>query len=492
MIQVRAQTAIQQADLWSKHAGVLALPAGVFLLPRTADDETSVFVNTGSYPTRAGNAVALLIDGEPAFRRICEAIEAALHSVWVTVTFMWAGVQMPDGRGAPLDVLERAAQRGVDVRVIFWRPDVQTKSLERNAFWGSPAQRKLLRERYPKLSVRWDRAHPGFCQHQKSWLIDAGKDSQCAFVGSINLNPHSMVDTGHHGEGHNHDVCLELRGPAVADVQHNFVQRWNEASERNALDGFCGEQGSLGLTFPAQLPEQCGAVNVQIQRTTHPNRYQHGRAPVDGSEFNIAVGERTNFEQYLRAIQSAKRTIYIENQAVEMLEILHALHQALVRGVEVVLLMPATADLTNRTTAPEPPAFDAAQAALGGFERFTLAGIAGMGNDGQRKTVHVHSKLMLVDDAWATIGSTNLHRWSLLGNGELNAAICSPTVVRGFRIALFGEHLDTDTSGLDDVSALRAFREIAIENRRLLEMGNQRWQGLAFSLELRRVTNQVT
>lgn len=131
-------------------------------------DEPSLFVTTGSYPTRAGNAVRLLIDGEPAFRRICEAIEAARHSVWVTVTFMWSGVQMLDGRGAPLDVLERAAMRGVDVRVIFWRPDAETKSLERNAFWGSPAQLDLLRRSYAKLSVRWDRAHPGFCLHQKT------------------------------------------------------------------------------------------------------------------------------------------------------------------------------------------------------------------------------------------------------------------------------------------------------------------------------------
>ena len=48
------------------------------------------FVHTGSYPMRSGNLVRPLIDGEPAFRRICEAIEAARQSVWVTVTFMWA------------------------------------------------------------------------------------------------------------------------------------------------------------------------------------------------------------------------------------------------------------------------------------------------------------------------------------------------------------------------------------------------------------------
>ena len=42
-----------------------------------------------------------LIDGEPALRRVCEAIEQAKRSVWVTITFMWASCQMPDGRGTP-------------------------------------------------------------------------------------------------------------------------------------------------------------------------------------------------------------------------------------------------------------------------------------------------------------------------------------------------------------------------------------------------------
>lgn len=92
------------------------------------------FVSSGSYPLRVGNFVRPLVDGEPAFRRICEAIEAARKSVWVTVTFMWPTFEMPDGRGSALDVLDRAAARGVDVRILFWRPDAETESLKRNAF----------------------------------------------------------------------------------------------------------------------------------------------------------------------------------------------------------------------------------------------------------------------------------------------------------------------------------------------------------------------
>jgi cardiolipin synthase A/B len=455
-----------------------------------SDQELFPFATTGSYPTRAGNSVQLLIDGEPAFRRICEAIEAAQHSVWVTVTFMWPGFQMPDGRGTALEVLDRAAKRGVDVRIIFWRPGDETAALRRNAFWGAPEHFDALRRFGVQLSIRWDRAQPGFCQHQKTWLIDAGEDTQTAFVGGINLNPHSMVVPGHAGEGQNHDVqnhdvYVELSGPSVADVHHNFVQRWNEASERHTADGCWGERGDDDLPFPTQLPVECGTTTIQIQRTIHPGRYLNGRAPVSGHAFDIASGERTNFDQYCLAIKSARRTIYIENQYVEVQGIVEELHAALGRGVEVVLLMPAAPDISpSAYESPERKAFLEARSALGSYSNFTLAGIAGLGADGCRKPVYVHSKVMLIDDAWATVGSANLHRFSIFGNSELNAAIASPDSVRAFRVALFEEHLGVDTSGLDDLAALRLFQQIARANRERLLAGNHDWQGLAFTLDV--------
>ncbi len=76
------------------------------------DAEHIPFVRSGSYPLRAGNAVRPLVDGEPAFRRICEAVEAAKQSVWVTVAFLSPDFLMPDGRGSVFDVLDRASARG--------------------------------------------------------------------------------------------------------------------------------------------------------------------------------------------------------------------------------------------------------------------------------------------------------------------------------------------------------------------------------------------
>ena len=63
------------------------------------------FVTTGAYPVRAGTRVHPLIDGEPAFRRVCDAIDQAQARLWVAVTFLWANFQMPDGWGSFFDVL---------------------------------------------------------------------------------------------------------------------------------------------------------------------------------------------------------------------------------------------------------------------------------------------------------------------------------------------------------------------------------------------------
>jgi phosphatidylserine/phosphatidylglycerophosphate/cardiolipin synthase-like enzyme len=121
--------------------------------------------------------------------------------------------------------------------------------------------------------------------------------------------------------------------------------------------------------------------------------------------------------------------------------------------------------------------------AFGRHERFTLAGIAGRSTASGRHDVYVHSKVMLIDDAWATIGSCNLHAGSAFGNSELNVTFWDPAVVRALRCKLLDEHLGRDTANLDDRSALREYGRIARENRRRRDVGDSEWQGLAFSLD---------
>ena len=74
------------------------------------------FATACSYPVRDGNFVRPLVDGEVAFRRICEAVEAARQSVWLTVAFLDQEFEMPDGRGTLFDVLDAAVVRGIEVR----------------------------------------------------------------------------------------------------------------------------------------------------------------------------------------------------------------------------------------------------------------------------------------------------------------------------------------------------------------------------------------
>src|SRR4029450_8496944 len=283
------------------------------------DGDYLPFVDSGSYPIRAGNAVRPLVDGGPAFARICAAVANARRSVWVTVAFHEMAFAMPDGHGTFFDVLDRAQARGIDVRVIFWRHPELAKFDPGSHFAGTDADREFLRGRGSRFLALWDRAEGRYCQHHKSRPVQAGRASEVAFVGGINLPPGSVVAPGHAARegGSTHDVYVEVRGPAATDVHHNFVQRWNEASDRDLPDGLWPDARSQSeLPFPRTLSAAAGDVPVQIQRTVRRGRYADGNAAPDGARVAIADGEHSILDQYLRAIDGARSAIYIEDQAI--------------------------------------------------------------------------------------------------------------------------------------------------------------------------------
>ena len=86
--------------------------------------------------------------------------------------------------------------------------------------------------------------------------------------------------------------------------------------------------------------------------------------------------------------------------------------------------------------------------------------------------------------------SCNRHRFSLFGNGEMNAAVWHAATARALLSALLGEHLDRDLSGMDDRAALQLFGRIARENRARFAAGDPAWQGLAFTLGLAAIGNR--
>lgn len=437
------------------------------------------FATTGHYPARQGNFVRPLIDCEPAFRRICQAIDAAAHSVWLTVAFHDEDFRMPDGRGSLFDVLDRAAARGLDVRANFWRVNAESGFVASSTFSGDETQRRMLTHRGSKFLARWDRAQKAYCQHQKSWPIDVGKSGEIAFVGGINLNNPSNVSPGHYhsgGEKHTHDIYVELVGPSATDVHHNFVQRWNEASERHQPDGTWPDvQRSQDLPFPSAVSPSAGSVIAQVQRTVRAGHYT-----------GIDKGETSIFEQYQKAIAAAKHTIYFENQALGCPQTVEALHEALKRGVDVVVLTPADPNEFMAAARKDPRSklfydrFDA----LGEHGNFTLAGIAAPGQDGTPRNIYVHAKAAIIDDAWVTIGSCNIGARSFFGDTEMNVTFWSPEIARQFRVDLLNEHLGIDTAELDDRAAFKLYRTQARLNGANRTHGRP-MIGLAFAIDPR-------
>ncbi|MGQ0583963.1 MAG: phospholipase D-like domain-containing protein [Reyranella sp.] len=430
----------------------------------------------GSYPIREGNRVRPLIDSKEIFTRLGEAAEGAQKSLWITVAFLGRDFTLP-GRGSVFDLLDRATRRGVDVRLLMWRPNPQAGDLP-IMFRGTPDDRELIRARAPQIKVRWDRAIDRFCQHQKSWVIDAGLPSEIAFVGGINLTVRSS---------HHHDLYLEIDGPAVTDVRHNFVQRWNESSERGVPDGSWNCAPTDLLPFPQQPPAPRGAGPGQIQRLMHAGRYSDGHPVPGGRRFDIAGGERSVAEQYVRAIEAARSTIYLENQSIPIMEIAAPLARALERGVDVVLLVPTFPEkyvFAARLNPAEQPRFEGMEL-LARHPNFLMSGIGGR-DAGDSDPVYVHAKVMLVDDAWATIGSCNLHAFSLNGHCEMNASFWDAVVVRDLRRRLLSLRVGEDTGSLDDRRALAFYRTVAEDNRGRMERGEAMREGLAVALRAER------
>ena len=450
----------------------------------------------GTYPPRTGNRFRPLIDGHDAFSRIAQAVESARRSVWVTLAFHEDEFVFPDGQDSLIDLLDRAARRGVDVRGLFWHEARLADLVSNSQIYAATSENHAkLRARGFAGRIRWDHL-PDFCHHQKSWLIDAGHPGEVAFVGGINLDRGSLAARGHPPRDRSpgvddlyaeiHDLYAEIEGPAATDVAHNFVQRWNEASERERPLGKFPEHGpDSGLEPPTRLSPEVGDATVQISRTIMPGIYRDERPPPGAPPFAIAEGEASVREQVLSAIDHARRTIYIENQIFLSRSVLRALDRALGRGVRVIAVVPRRpmrelVDFAREHPEAAAPILDQLDL-CGGHDRFTLVGLASTTRGGFLSDVYVHAKIMLVDDAWATLGSTNFMGRSFLRETEMNASIWCPDTVRRLRQDLFDEHLAGACRGLGELAAFDRFSEIATANAPLFER-SEALQGLAHRL----------
>lgn len=443
----------------------------------------------GRYPARDGNLVRPWIDGVPFYERLAEALRNARSSVWAIVSFVQPAFVLPDGTHW-WKALRDCRDRGVDVRVLFWRnPEFFST---KHVFLGAPDDRAALAAARITWAARWDQSpDEAHCHHQKAFVVDANEDSAIAFVGGMVLSASTLARPGHHHGLQKHDAFVELQGPVVVDAAHNFIQRWNFARPHPDAPPWPDAEHADDLPWPSRVPPPAGTTVVQLARTARPTLYPEGptHAGVHGeSAFDSQSGESAIREQYLSAINAAKKTIYLENQHPGEASVLEALDAALERGVRVVLVVPGdpmgaiyqtraeVASLEREGRAHEHrygPTF-VRFASLARHPGFTLAALARSDRrDGVwvHREIYTHAKLCVVDASWATIGSANLVDLSLCcDHTELNAAFWSEAVAGSLLRQLIREHTDEDAP-TDDIMALEHFATRSRASRASLDAG---------------------
>jgi phosphatidylserine/phosphatidylglycerophosphate/cardiolipin synthase-like enzyme len=206
-------------------------------------------------------------------------------------------------------------------------------------------------------------------------------------------------------------------------VANHFRHRWTEAADED-------------LPEP-ERPAPAGTTNVQLLRTIPDKTY--GFAP--RGEFSILDG-------YLRALRSARRLVYLENQFLWSPEIAEVLIDKLRRPPDdrfrIVLLLPRKpsngADTTRGQLGRLIDADD---------DHRLLASTVSTHDGDESAPVYVHAKLGIVDDEWMTIGSANLNEHSLFNDTEVNVTTDDRELIHATRLRLWSEHLRRPIADLD-------------------------------------------
>ena len=307
---------------------------------------------------------------------------------------------------------------------------------------------------------------PGGCHHQKLVVIDG----KLAFLGGLDLCDSRWDTRGHpkrsperidtHDKPYKpfHDIQVALSGPVVATLERLFLDGWRMATG-SELHGVHNSESAGPLSA---VPER--VLEGVLDSFGLPLRGR--RVGVSRTEW-IRQGEVLAEIQALfeRAIAGAKRLIYIETQYFTSKTLAQALYHRFADAtkpkLQVVLVMPDGADspkedfvLGNRQRRVRRFIADAAKHH---GHVFRLLMSSESSHDAPCPSTFIHSKLMIVDDEFVTIGSANFTNRSLRIDRELNvawqvgleepeAAAWLAADIRGLRASLLAEHSGSDTS----------------------------------------------
>lgn len=442
----------------------------LFLLPGERDNPDTRIDDHHPEGTAwsVGNHVRPLVHGRPYMAELHERVEA-LGEGDLLYFVDWRGdpdQQLTDVPGQTVSAtFAAAARRGAEVRGLLWRSHW-------NRFGFHSEKSRLLGIEIDEAGgqcLRDMRVRTGGSHHQKFVVLrhrdDPSRD--IAYVGGIDLCHTRRDDIDHGGDRQTipmpqvfgrrpawHDVHVAVQGPAVYDVETTFRERWEDTTPLTLNPGRLLSSLSQGESLtPRPLPEQAppppevdGATEaVQVVRT-YPSILPKG--------YDFAPwGERSIALLNTKAVDRARRLVYLEDQYLWSEEVGRHFGRALRENPELRLIavIPIHPDTDGALALP--PQLYGRQKAMdllleAGGDRVAVYGLTNEAG----YPVYVHSKICVVDDVWASVGSDNFNRRSWSSDSEIACAVQDTRVE------------DRAGAAPRDAFALRLRRELVAEH----------------------------
>jgi phospholipase D1/2 len=398
----------------------------------------------------AVNACGLLIDGRDYYRAFYRAACAARRYILIAGWKFSSDVRLMRGPDADeaggevllLPFLQTLCQQNPDLRIYMLAWDF---SVIYTLQWEWHLEQKFQTPD-GRLQFRFDKQHAvGASHHQKFVVIDG----HTAFLGGLDFNGDDWDDRDHRAENHErgdsgqephgpyHDIQACLTGPAAQELARYFQKRWQNGGN-GPLD-LPPAAGSLGVTLPTPIQARRVALSLNEPRTM-----ANPREVLEISKL------------YEDAIAAADRLIYIENQYFTS----HVVENALVRRMrdasrpplEIVVMLPKRLPGWLQAAALEPPRLRLLESlsavARETGHRLGFYYTAATARDGSEVPVLIHAKLLIVDDRFLTVGSTNISNRSMGVDTELNVSWEAREAserglidsIRRVRVSLLAEH----------------------------------------------------
>jgi N-acetylmuramoyl-L-alanine amidase/phosphatidylserine/phosphatidylglycerophosphate/cardiolipin synthase-like enzyme len=266
-----------------------------------------------------------------------------------------------------------------------------------------------------------------------------------------------------------HDIHVRMQGPIARDLEKEFTLRWNREKDNSTFPALTGWSGfeTLPVPSPAQTGELDAAADKQIQQV------QMIRTVSDDATLSAFDTKRDDIVNvYKNIVNSSGSFLYFENQYFRSLELADAIAA---RGrangdlvaIFVVVRSSKDDDADNAVTTHG----DHLEKEF--FRRVTDA-------FGSRVGIYtmlwraVHSKFVLADDRWMTIGSANANDRSFKLDSELNVAVDDASLTGRLRNRLWAYDLgvaETDVASWSVGSFLQHWNDVANANQTLLDQG---------------------